>query len=166
MDMLHIGNANFKSGKDRVWIKAVGSGEISFGVSLPSLTLQDNEVEGEESDQSVKRFRVRLNKTDWSSTRVFKEALGIVGEERVDVWSGKIFGLTASTNYICEFNRVDDGVAFYTTHITTQPAPHTEQGQCRTTLVLFLLPLTVLFSSSAHIAASISSPSVAYNDSS
>jgi hypothetical protein len=129
-DTSNIGNANFQSGRDRVWIKEVGHSEISFGVSLPSIAPLDKEEEDHDSEHCVKRFRVRLNKTDWSSTRIGEQDLGIeVGDERVDVWNGKIFGLTASTNYICEFVRVDDGATIFTTHITTQPAPFTEQGK-------------------------------------
>jgi hypothetical protein len=130
LDMGNIGNANFKSGRERVWIKEVGPSEIAFGVSLPSVVSQVKEEDEHDSDHDVKRFRVRLNKTDWSSTRTSEEALGVeVGDEKVDVWSGKIFGLTASTNYICEFVRVDDGEIIFTTHITTQPAPFAEQGK-------------------------------------
>ncbi|KIW02775.1 uncharacterized protein PV09_05837 [Verruconis gallopava] len=129
MDIGNIGNANFKNGRDRVWIKEVGSSEIAFGVSLPSVASEDKNVDEADSDQYVKRFRVRLNQTDWSSTRASEEALGVeVGEEKVDVWSGKIFGLTASTSYICEFVRVEDGATIFTTHITTQPAPSAEQA--------------------------------------
>ena len=132
-DMGNIGNANFQSGRDRVWIKGVGHSEISFGVSLPSVAPLDKEEDEQDSEHCVKRFRVRLNKTDWSSTRISEQALGVeVAEEKVDVWTGKIFGLTASTNYICEFVRVDDGVTFFTTHITTQPAPFAEQGKTHT----------------------------------
>jgi hypothetical protein len=130
MDMSNIGNANFKSGRDRVWIKQIGPSEISFGVSLASTASQDKDGDEPDGDHAVKRFRVRLNKTDWSSTRISEEASGIeIGEDKVDVWGGKIFGLTASTNYICEFVRVDDGETIFTTHITTQPAPFTEQGK-------------------------------------
>jgi hypothetical protein len=131
VDIEHIGNADFKNGKDRVWIKEVGATDISFGVCLPSL-VQDSEDEDEtESESKSKRFKVRLNRTDWSSTKINSESLGLsVGEEHFDEWSAKIFGLTASTNYICEFIRMDDGAVFCTTHITTQPAPSTEQGKC------------------------------------
>jgi len=80
---------------------------------------------------------------DWSSTRIYEEALGLsIGEEQVDVWNGKIFGLTASTNYICEFIRVVDGAVFYTTHITTQPAPSTEQAPATSTQPQSLRPLS------------------------
>jgi len=142
-DVGHIGNANFQSGRDRVWIKEVGFSEISFGVSLPSVTSADKEEEEQDAEHCVKRFRVRLNKTDWSSTRINEQALGVeVGEDKVDVWTGKIFGLTASTNYICEFVRVDDGVTIFTTHITTQPAPFAEQAAAPSAQPASLRPLS------------------------
>ncbi|KAF2429639.1 hypothetical protein EJ08DRAFT_661548 [Tothia fuscella] len=130
MDITNIGNADFKNGKDRVWIKEVGATEISFGVCLLSKAPKDDGDDEAESAPAVKRFRLRLNRTDWSSTRISEESLGMaVGEWQVDEWSAKIFGLTPSTNYICEFIRMDkDGAVFCTTHITTGTAPSTEQA--------------------------------------
>jgi hypothetical protein len=131
MDIEHIGNADFKNGKDRVWIREVGATDISFGVCLPSLVREGEEEDETELDSKANRFKVRLNKTDWSSTKINGESLGLlVGDEQLDEWNAKIFGLTASTNYICEFIRMEDGAVFCTTHITTQPAPSTEQGRC------------------------------------
>jgi hypothetical protein len=130
MDVVQIGNANFKNGMDRVWIREVWPSEISFGVCLPSRVPVQEEEDSPSQERNSKAFRVRLNKTDWSSTRINEEAVGLsAGDEQVDVWNGKIFGLTASTNYICEFIRVENGEVFYTTHITTQPLPSTEQGK-------------------------------------
>jgi len=161
-DLSNFGNANFQSGRDRVWIREVGHSEISFGVSLPTLVHMDKEEDEQDSEHCVKRFRVRLNKTDWSSTRINGQALGVeVGEEKVDVWTGKIFGLTASTNYICEFVRVDDGVTIFTTHITTQPAPFTEQGKDFSLKQLVFL--IILSSSNNTSTTSISSSAVSYD---
>jgi hypothetical protein len=130
MDIVRIGNADFKNGKPRVWIKEVNATDISFGVCLPSLVRDDDEDDDADAESKANRFKVRLNRTDWSSTKINGESLGVlVGEEQLDEWSAKIFGLTASTNYICEFIRMDDGAVFCTTHITTEPAPSTEQGK-------------------------------------
>lgn len=153
MDVVQIGNANFKNGMERVWIREVWPTEISFGVCLPSRFPEQEETQPSQ-EWNGKTIRVRLNKTDWSSTRIVEEAIGVeAGDEQVDVWNGKIFGLTASTNYICEFIRVDNGEVFYTTHITTQPLPSTEQGMsnhvgyalfpCLTTSQLLLLPFSL-----------------------
>lgn len=132
MDVVQIGNANFKNGMERVWIREVWPTEISFGVCLPSRFPEQEETQPSQEQQNGKTIRVRLNRTDWSSTRIVEEAVGVeAGDEQVDVWNGKIFGLTASTNYICEFIRVDTGEVFYTTHITTQPLPSTEQGKSK-----------------------------------
>lgn len=131
MDVVQIGNANFKNGMERVWIREVWPTEIYFGVCLPSRFPEQEETKPSQ-ERNGKTVRVRLNKTDWSSTRIVEEAVGVeAGDEQVDVWNGKIFGLTASTNYICEFIRVDNGEVFYTTHITTQPLPSTEQGKSK-----------------------------------
>jgi hypothetical protein len=164
VDTGDIGSANFQSGRDRVWIMEVGHSEISFGVSLPAVALQGKEEDEHKSDHCVARFRVRLNKTDWSSTRIAEQALGVeVGEDKVDVWSGKIFGLTASTNYICEFVRVDDGAAIFTTHITTQPAPFTEQGRMISSIWASAC-LTLSYSFDTISQATVSSTTVAHHN--
>ncbi|KAE9985850.1 hypothetical protein BLS_004530 [Venturia inaequalis] len=143
MDVVQIGNANFKNGMERVWIREVWPTEISFGVCLPSRFPEQEETQPSQEQQNGKTIRVRLNRTDWSSTRIVEEAVGVeAGDEQVDVWNGKIFGLTASTNYICEFIRVDTGEVFYTTHITTQPLPSTEQAPATAVQPQSLRPLS------------------------
>ncbi|KAF2400046.1 hypothetical protein EJ06DRAFT_582616 [Trichodelitschia bisporula] len=113
-DVAHIGNADFKNIADRVWVTDVGAASIAFGVAL------------REEEEDDKPFRVRVNQTEWSSTRI--KELGPVGDDGVHLWAGEIFGLTASTNYVCDFVRPRDGAVIYTVHATTQPAPSTEQA--------------------------------------
>ncbi|KAF2827676.1 hypothetical protein CC86DRAFT_349357 [Ophiobolus disseminans] len=130
-DANHIGNAVWRSEDDRVWVSEVGYSDISFRVSL--FTGADyQEQEGEHSgagsgiDKS-KPFYIRVNGADWSSTRIRQStSLGYQGPEGTGFWVGEIFGLTALSNYFCEFVRTVDSEVFYHASLITSASPVTE----------------------------------------
>ncbi|KAJ4982980.1 ubiquitination network signaling protein, partial [Stagonosporopsis vannaccii] len=129
-DANHIGNAVWRSEDDRVWITEVGYSDISFRVSL----FQGADVQEEEEDSSVgsgidksKPFYIRVNGADWSSARIRQSApLGYQGQEGTGFWVGEIFGLTALSNYFCEFVRTSDNEVFYSTSLITSAGPVAE----------------------------------------
>lgn len=133
-DANHIGNAVWRSEDDRVWISEVGYSDISFRVSLfTSTEIQEEEEEdstvGSGIDKS-KPFYIRVNGADWSSTRIRQStSLGYQGQEGTGFWVGEIFGLTALSNYYCEFVRTADNQIFYTTSLITSASPVTELGK-------------------------------------
>jgi len=146
-DIHHIGNAKFQDKEeDRVWILEVGATEISFGVSLcrESEALQyreERDVNAGSGIDKSKPFYVRLNGADWTSTRIRRdgqsdtlEPSDTLGSAKVPAahmggWTGEIFGLTALSNYNCEFVRTSDNTVIYSTSLITQPAARTERGQ-------------------------------------
>jgi len=133
-DANHIGNAVYRSEDDRVWISEVGFSDISFRVSLSGAAeVQDEDDEfphvGSGIDKS-KPFYIRVNGADWSSTRIRQsEPVGLHGQEGTGYWVGEIFGLTALSNYYCEFVRTVDNEVFYSASLITSASPVTELGK-------------------------------------
>jgi hypothetical protein len=130
-DANHIGNAVWRSEDDRVWISEVGYSDISFRVSLfNSADYQEEEdsSSGSGIDKS-KPFYIRVNGADWSSARIRQSTpLGYQGQEGTGFWVGEIFGLTALSNYYCEFVRTADNEVFYSTSLITSAGPIAELG--------------------------------------
>ncbi|KAF1839607.1 hypothetical protein BDW02DRAFT_643646 [Decorospora gaudefroyi] len=127
-DANHIGNAVWRSEDDRVWISEVGFSDISFRVSLSS-GADVQEPDGEDAclgsgiDKS-KPFYIRVNGADWSSNRIHRsKPIGFQGQEGTGYWVGEIFGLTALSNYYCEFVRTCDNEVFYSASLITSAGP-------------------------------------------
>lgn len=131
-DANHIGNAVWRSEDDRVWITEVGHSDISFRVSLfNAADVQEEEDSnvGSGIDKS-KPFYIRVNGADWSSARIRQStSLGYQGHEGTSFWVGEIFGLTALSNYFCEFVRTIDNEVFFTTSLITSAGPVAELGK-------------------------------------
>jgi len=130
-DANHIGNAVWGLEDDRVWISEVGFSDISFCVTSASGASYEDEDEDESCSASgidkSKPFYIRVNGADWSSTRIRRsEPIGYPSQEGTGFWVGEIFGLTALSNYFCEFVRSVDDEVFYTTSLITSASPVTE----------------------------------------
>tara|TARA_R110002003_G_scaffold76_1_gene6965 strand:- start:26517 stop:28355 length:1839 start_codon:yes stop_codon:yes gene_type:complete len=147
-DANHIGNAVWRSEDDRVWISEVGYSDISFRVSL---FYGADFQKPDEEDPSVgsgidksKPFYIRVNGADWSSTRIRQStSLGYQGQEGTGFWVGEIFGLTALSNYYCEFVRTIDNDVFYSASLITSASSVTGLGMRRKIFSPFYL-LTLL----------------------
>jgi hypothetical protein len=122
----NMGNVDFKIRQNRVWITEIGATDISFGVCLPSNVagVEDDDYSG---DAHARAWHVRVNGASWISTKSRLAEQVVVGTEVVDVWEGRIYGLTALSSYHCEFVRGEDVI--YDTSIITQSAPSTESGK-------------------------------------
>jgi hypothetical protein len=154
-DTNHIGNAVCRSEDDRVWISEVGFSDISFRVSLSGgagVQEQDDDDSsvGSGIDKS-KPFYIRVNGADWSSTRIRQsEPIGFQGQEGTGYWAGEIFGLTALSNYYCEFVRTSDNEVFYSAGLITSVSPVTELGKHHSSSIVVKLTST---SASASVAS-------------
>ncbi|KAF2869000.1 hypothetical protein BDV95DRAFT_609252 [Massariosphaeria phaeospora] len=134
-DASHIGNAIWRTEDDRVWISNVSHCDISFRASMFRGVEEENAAEDEENcsvgsgiDKS-KPFYIRVNGADWSSTRIRQNPLLGYGEtEETGAWIGEIFGLTALSNYHCEFVRTTDDQIFYSASLITSTSPIAEQA--------------------------------------
>jgi hypothetical protein len=152
-DANHIGNAVWRSEDDRVWISEVGYSDISFRVSFlhgADFQEEDDSSAGSGIDKS-KPFYIRVNGADWSSTRIRQSTpMEYQGQEGTGFWIGEIFGLTALSNYYCEFVRTSDNEVFYSTSLITSAGPVAELGMS-TFATRYITQLTFL-------PASIASP--------
>ncbi|KAH8643215.1 putative ubiquitination network signaling protein [Alternaria alternata] len=133
-DANHIGNAVWRSEDDRVWISEVGFSDISFRVSLSGgAGLQEQDEEDSSVGSGIDKSKplyIRVNGADWSSTRIRQsEPIGFQGQEGTGYWVGEIFGLTALSNYYCEFVRTNDNEVFYSASLITSASPVTELGK-------------------------------------
>lgn len=172
-DANHIGNAVWRGEEDRVWISEVGHSDILFYVSMSSAEHLDEAGErqnghaGSGIDRS-KPFYLRVNGADWSSTRIRQSTpLEYLGEEGTGFWVGEIFGLTALSNYFCEFVRTVDDEVFYSASLITSPGPVDDTGKHVYPIsdVLPLKPLAVVTSPPPHQTLRPSSPTTTLKNS-
>jgi hypothetical protein len=168
-DANHIGNAVWRSEDDRVWISEVGFSDISFRVSLSSgASAQDQDDDtssvGSGIDKS-KPFYIRVNGADWSSARIRQsEPIGFQGQEGTGYWVGEIFGLTALSNYYCEFVRTTSNEVFYSASLITSANPITELGRHIGFLLFSQANIYCSFSFSYLTASTSDSATVFTND--
>lgn len=152
-DANHIGNAIWRSEDDRVWITEVGYSDVSFRVSLfneADYQEEEDSSAGSGIDKS-KPFYIRVNGADWSSARIRQStSLGYQGQEGTGPWVGEIFGLTALSNYYCEFVRTGDSEVFYSTSLITSASPVAELGMHVYTRDYALILTTSQLQSSLH----------------
>lgn len=131
-DANHIGNALYTGEEDRVWISQVGHSEIMFRVSIASDSSSAGAPDGMNGHAGsgidrTKPFYLRLNGADWSSSRIRPSSQQ--DEEGTSLWEGEIFGLTALSNYFCEFVRTADEEVFFSTSLITSAGPVDEQSK-------------------------------------
>ncbi|KAF2096766.1 hypothetical protein NA57DRAFT_25161, partial [Rhizodiscina lignyota] len=128
-DLHHIGNANFRTESDRVWITGLGPTDISFGIALSEADRQEEDGSRQNGKYNAQPFYVRVNGAKWSSMRITEREPAVREDgEQVRVWHGEIFGLTALCNYHCQFVRSSNDSEIYSASLITQPAPYTEQA--------------------------------------
>lgn len=126
-DTNNLGNAPFNSEADKIWITFVGSDEVHFDASyFATHTEQRAEEKDTGGIDRSKPFYVKVNTTTWAPTRIqiFNDPASPQGQE--SRWSGKIVGLTSSSDYTCEFfSTIDDSIIFSTT-VQTGPSATTD----------------------------------------
>lgn len=124
-DMNNLGNAPFRSEADRIWITYVGSDEVFFSTSFfPIHIPADGSGQTSGFDASGldkgKPFSVKINNTDWPSTRINPSDPGKPADQEMR-WNGEISGLAPTSNYLCEFlSTVDKTILFSTNFRTLQ----------------------------------------------
>lgn len=157
-DANHIGNALYTGEEDRVWISQVGHSEILFRVSMDAELNADDAGDrpnghvGSGIDRT-KPFYLRVNGADWSSTRIRQcpqEGDDHQGDEGTGKWEGEIFGLTALSNYFCEFVRTVDDDVFFSTSLITSTGPIDEQSKCFSHIPAMFMYSLLQFLSSPH----------------
>ena len=126
-DAKNLGSAPFVSEEGRVWITNVQPTSFNFDASYFPAKAPEVGVSAD-IDRS-KPFYVRLNGADWTSTTI-EESTGSksMGEGVNQQWTGKVFGLSPASSYICSFVRSEDGVVVHSASVSTPSPPTDERG--------------------------------------
>ena len=134
IDTRNLGSAPFVSEDACVWISDVLPTSFRFNAS--SFAILGSGVPDSENpsitpsvgiDRS-KPFYVRINDTDWTSTRFEATA---TDESADGQWTGEVFGLSPSSSYKCSFVQSEDGVVIHSVTVTTAPSLPAENGISR-----------------------------------
>lgn len=131
IDTRNLGCAPFVSEDGCVWISDVLPTSFRFNAS--SFTMARSGVPGSENpvvnpsagiDRS-KPLYVRINDTDWTSTKFEATA---TDESADGQWTGEVFGLSPCSSYKCSFVLSEDGMVVHSVIVTTPPSLPTENG--------------------------------------
>ena len=111
-----------------VWITHVQDTEIEFQALFPKDKLSPGEeIQPTDRKPSVdiqQLLVVLINGAEWASTNLSNEG----SHDDKKLVSGKIFGLTARTNYLIEFVKPDTEEVITTVQLATRPDETIEQG--------------------------------------
>ena len=117
-----LGNASFEDSVDRVWISEVHSDSFTFHATysstLPQMT-DSGKAEATAGVDRTKPFFVRINDTDWTSTKILRHKQD---KTTADLWSGVVFGLTPSSSYRCSLVLSEDNEMVFSAIVTTSPS--------------------------------------------
>ncbi|KAI1171456.1 hypothetical protein F4777DRAFT_565379 [Nemania sp. FL0916] len=154
-DIHNLGNAPFNTQPGQIWITYVGCDEVCFDTSqFPVLGTSESQQEGSRIDSS-KPFYVRVNNAIWQPTRMTAVGTYEEGPSPGVRWSGDIYGLTAMSNYECEFIcSTTHEVLFSTSIRTTQPkSKDTDAGSSKAPTQRSLRPDSPITTLKTSIAA-------------
>ena len=142
-DTKNLGSAQFPNGDGYVWISKVLPTSFCFNASsFPMLHPADPDFEEPKVNASAgidrsKPFYVRINDTDWTSTRL--EMTSEEDESADCEWTGEVFGLSPSSSYKCSFVQSGDGVVIHSAIVTTPPPLAAETGNYDGCWLFFVL---------------------------
>ncbi|KAK0515527.1 hypothetical protein JMJ35_001561 [Cladonia borealis] len=123
-DTRNLGSARFSDDTGCIWISNVLPTSFSFHAS--SITMprpaeaghEDSKVNATAGIDRSKPFYVRINDTDWTSTRLEASS---TDESAGGEWMGEVFGLSPSSSYKCCFVQSGDGAVIQSAIVTTPP---------------------------------------------
>ncbi|KAL9103567.1 MAG: hypothetical protein Q9163_001405 [Psora crenata] len=118
-DPSDLGNASFSDVGDRVWISEVHPNSFVFRTTCFSVLVHTgvcSKFEAGAGFDRSKPFYVRINDTDWTSTKI--ERCGD-DEGTGGLWTGTVFGLTPSSSYRCSVVQSEDDVVVFIATVTT-----------------------------------------------
>ncbi|KAI1166269.1 hypothetical protein F5B18DRAFT_606596 [Nemania serpens] len=155
-DIHNLGNAPFNTQPGQIWITYVGCDEVCFNTSqFLAHPLNEDHRDGPGNDIS-KPFYVRVNNAIWQPTRMVPVGSCEEGSGSGIRWSGDIYGLTAMSNYECEFVcSTTHEILFSTSIRTTQPkSTDTDVTSSKTPTQRSLRPDSPITTLKTSIAAS------------
>ncbi|KAL9132131.1 MAG: hypothetical protein Q9217_000065 [Psora testacea] len=117
-----LGDAQFSDAGDRVWISEVHPDSFIFHTTCCTAPIYARDRFKMEAGASVDRskpFYVRINDTDWTSTKIERRQ---DGKEAGGLWDGTVFGLASSSSYRCSLVQSEDDVVLFSATVTTTPS--------------------------------------------
>ena len=123
-----LGNASFCETADNFWISEVYPNSFVFNTTCFTAPFSTGDCSRAEAGVGVDRskpFYVRVNDTDWTSTKIVRYG---GGKEAGGLWSGTVFGLASSSSYRCSLVRSEDDVVIFSATVTTPPSLVDETG--------------------------------------
>ena len=151
-DIQHLGCASRNGLDDRIWITDIRDTEVWFSFARTQDGNGDDEKEGtdeNDDDDTSLHVSVKVNKADWSSVSHQDNEV----DSGKNGKSGRVFGLTPSTNYTLEFSRSSDNQLLLSANLLTSSAASLVEGMLSPLPSIRLLPLT-LRRSSHHFSIS------------
>ena len=157
-DTRNLGNARFLDDTGCVWISNVLPTSFSFhasSVTVPRPAEADHEESKVNASAGIDRSKpiyVRINDTDWTSTRLEPPSKD---ESAGGEWMGEVFGLSPSSSYKCSFVQSGDGAVIQSVIVTTPPPLAAENGDFHSCFLLHLVSANEKLVSSATSSSSL-----------
>lgn len=124
VDVKNLGSVPFASEADRIWIFDLQPYGFRFSMS-PSLLPEMDQDLPKTAGVSADMVHVRINDTDWSSTRLIQCPCG---EDDQESWQGEVYGLLPGSSYRCVFTQGKGGEILYAVTVTTPPLLSDDHG--------------------------------------
>ena len=128
-DPSDLGNACFNATGDQLWISEVHPDRFAFKTTYSIAYNKHDGSSMSEADTGIDRskpFYVRVNDTDWTSTKIARCENAMEGQ---NIWSGIVFGLAPSSSYRCCVVSSEGDSVFSTMTVTTSPSLMEEAGR-------------------------------------
>ena len=122
----NLGNAFFGETENQIGISDVLSDSFIFHTTYAFNSNKSHGTEAAVDTDSAKPFHVRINGTNWTSTKISRSH---EMEDTGEAWTGVVFGLTPSSSYRCSLVSSKGGVVLCSIIVTTSPLPSEENGE-------------------------------------
>ena len=128
-DVSDLGNATFSSTDNQTWIIELNPDNFLFRTTCSSTSTDSSQ--GSESQKlantnRVGPFYVRVNDTDWTSTKISRYE---PDSDEFGGWSCLVFGLAPSSSYKCTIISDEGDVELASITVTTLPSPLEDAGK-------------------------------------
>ena len=127
-DVSDLGNAVFPRLENQTWVTQLNSDSFILQTTCCSLSDADPDSESQTiaSDHPFAPFYLRVNDTDWTSTRILPYKSE---SQEWTAWSCLVFGLAPLSSYRCNIISSEDGAELSSITVTTSSSPLEAAGK-------------------------------------